>query len=102
MKGAGLQDQPIAHELMLWAHEMEQSEALNRPGWIMTVFREVRPVRGFGLAFDAPVVASADLWALALSVAAIIAIFRLKAGMVPMLAACSAIGIGLYLLGVRS
>ena len=77
---------------------------LNLAIWfaIHTVFREVTPVRGFGLAFDAPVLASADLWALALSGAAIVAIFGLKAGMMPTLAACSGIGIGLYLLGVRS
>jgi chromate transporter len=77
---------------------------LNLAIWfaIHTVFREVRPVRGFGLAFDAPVLESADLWAVALSVAAIIAIFRLKAGMISTLAACSGLGIGLYLLGVRS
>ena len=77
---------------------------LNLAIWfaIHTVFREVTPVRGFGLAFDAPVLASADLWALTLSAAAIIAIFRLNAGMMPTLAASSGIGIGLYLLGVRS
>jgi chromate transporter len=77
---------------------------LNLAAWfaIHTVFREVRPVRGFGLAFDAPVLASADLWALALSIAAIVAIFRLKAGMIPTLAACSGFGVGLYLLGLRS
>ena len=77
---------------------------LNLALWfaIHTVFREVTPVRGYGLSFDAPVLLSADPWALALSVAAIVAIFRFKIGMMWTLAACSAIGIGLYLIGVKA
>jgi chromate transporter len=46
-----------------------------------------------------PVPASLDPWALALSVGAVIAIFRFKAGMIPTLIACSAIGVVLYLGG---
>ena len=57
---------------------------------------------GHGFSFDAPVLASIDPWALALSAAAILAIFRLKTGMIPTLAACSAAGVVLYLLGVIS
>jgi chromate transporter len=41
-----------------------------------------------------------DLWALALSVAAIIAIFRFKVGMITTLLACSAVGIALHLAGL--
>jgi len=67
-----------------------------------TVFRETRPVRGFGFSFDAPVLASIDLWALLLSAAAVIAMFRFKAGMIPTLAACSAAGMVLYLAGAIS
>jgi chromate transporter len=37
-------------------------------------------VRGFGLAFDMPVLASVNPWAFLLSLAAIVAIFRFKAG----------------------
>jgi chromate transporter len=59
-------------------------------------------VRGMGLSFDAPVLASVDVWALLLSMAAVIAMFRFKAGMIPTLAACSAAGIGLYLVGAIS
>jgi chromate transporter len=44
--------------------------------------------------------ASMNPWALALSVAAIVAMFRFKAGTMQTLAACSAAGIVLYLLGV--
>jgi chromate transporter len=75
---------------------------LNLAIWfaLHTVFREVSPVRGYGFSFDVPVLASADPWALALSVAAIIAIFRFKAGMIPTLLACSAIGIILYFAGL--
>jgi chromate transporter len=77
---------------------------LNLAIWfaIHTVFRETWPVRSFGLSFDAPVLASIDLWALLLSAAAMIATFRFKAGMIPTLAACSAAGIVLYLAGAIS
>jgi chromate transporter len=75
---------------------------LNLAIWfaLHTVFREVRPVRGFGLAFDMPVLASVQPWALALSVAAIVAIFRFKVGMITTLLACSAVGIGLHFAGL--
>jgi chromate transporter len=42
------------------------------------------------------------VWALALSAAAMIAMFRFKIGMIPTLAGCSAAGIVLYLLGLVS
>jgi chromate transporter len=75
---------------------------LNLAIWfaLHTIFREVRPVRGFGLAFDMPVLASVEPWALALSVAAIVAIFRFKVGMITTLLACSAVGIGLHFAGL--
>jgi chromate transporter len=57
------------------------------------------PVRAFPLSFDAPVFTSVDGWALALSVAAAVAIFRFKAGMIQTLAACCAVGVVLYLAG---
>src|ERR671932_626039 len=65
---------------------------LNLAIWfaIHTVFREVVSVRGFGFDFEAPVLASVHPWALALSIAAAVALFWFKAGMVPVLAACSA------------
>jgi chromate transporter len=74
---------------------------LNLAIWfaIHTVFRETVPVRAFPLAFDAPVLTSVNGWALALSVAAAVAIFRFKVGMIQTLAACCAAGIVLYLLG---
>ncbi|MDQ4060112.1 MAG: chromate transporter, partial [Pseudomonadota bacterium] len=77
---------------------------LNLAIWfaIHTIFRETGPVRGFGFNFDAPVLASVNVWALLLSVAAIVAMFRFKVGMLPTLAACSAAGILLHLLGALS
>jgi chromate transporter len=60
----------------------------------------VTPVRAYGLAFDAPVLGSADPWALALSGAAMIAIFRFKIAMIPTIADCSGVGIVIYLAGV--
>jgi chromate transporter len=75
---------------------------LNLAVWfaLHTVFHDVRPIRSYGLSFDMPVLASVDPWALALSVGAIIAIFRFKAGMITTLVACCGIGIVLYLAGL--
>jgi chromate transporter len=75
---------------------------LNLAIWfaLHTVFRQVTAVQGYGLAFDMPVLTSVDPWALALSIAAIIAIFRFKVGMITTLLACSAVGIILHLVGL--
>jgi chromate transporter len=77
---------------------------LNLAIWfaLHTIFREVTPVHGYALKFDMPVLTSVDYWALALSVAAIIAIFRFKVGMITTLLASSAIGIILHLAGILS
>jgi chromate transporter len=77
---------------------------LNLAIWfaLHTIFHEVTPVHGYGLAFDRPVLTSVDPWALALSVAAIVAIFRFKVGMITTLLACSAVGIVLHVAGVLS
>jgi chromate transporter len=74
---------------------------LNLAVWfaIHTMFREVSPLRSFGVGFDAPVLASINIWAAALSAAAVIAVFRFKAGMLPTLTACSLAGVILYLAG---
>jgi chromate transporter len=75
---------------------------LNLAVWfaIHTVFRETMPIRAFPLSFDAPVFSSVDVWALVLSVAGAIAIFRFRVGMIQTLAASCAAGIALYLAGV--
>jgi chromate transporter len=75
---------------------------LNLATWfaLHTWFRDTIPVHGYGFAFDMPVLTSLRPWALTLSLAAMVAIFRFKAGTIQVLAACSASGIVLYLLGI--
>jgi chromate transporter len=77
---------------------------LNLAVWfaIHTVFREVDPVRLFPLSFDAPRLSSVNLWALVLSIAAIVAIFRFKIGMIPTLIGCCSAGLLLYVTGALS
>jgi chromate transporter len=74
---------------------------LNLAIWfaIHSIFRQTVPVRAFPLSFDAPVLTSVDGWALALALAAAIAIFRFKVGMIPTLAACCLAGVVLYFAG---
>jgi len=77
---------------------------LNLAVWfaVHAIFHETVPVRAFGLAFDAPKLTSVDPWALVLSIAAAIAIFRFHVGMITTLAACCAAGIILYFAGALS
>jgi chromate transporter len=77
---------------------------LNLAIWfaIHTIFRQTVPVRGFGFAFDLPHIGSLDPWALLLSIAAVLAIFRFKAGLLQTLAASAAAGVALYLVGLTS
>jgi chromate transporter len=74
---------------------------LNLALWfaVHTIFREVSHVRGHGLSFDAPVLASADPWALALAVLALIAVFGFRIGMVWTLAGCAAAGMLIHFFG---
>jgi chromate transporter len=74
---------------------------LNLALWfaIHTIFAETMPVRAWPLAFDVPVLSSLDPWALGLSMAAAVAIFRLKWGMIPTLAGSCAAGVALHLVG---
>jgi chromate transporter len=75
---------------------------LNLAIWfaIHSVFRATVPIRVFPLDFDAPLVGSVDWFALALSVAAAVAIFRFNVGMLPTLAGCCLAGVVLFLAGV--
>jgi chromate transporter len=75
---------------------------LNLAIWfaVHTIFAQVRPFAWGPIAFGAPVLSSVNIWALLLSVAAIVAMFRFKVGMIATLVACSAAGIVLYLAGV--
>ena len=63
-------------------------------------FHETRPLRAMGFGFDSPVLASLDAWALALSAAALVAMFRFRVMMIPTLLACSVAGIALHLTGL--
>lgn len=75
---------------------------LNLAIWfgIHTIFGNVQAVEWGPFSFDAPVWESVNLWALLLSGAAIIAMFRLHVGMLPTLAATSVAGIVLYWAGM--
>ena len=77
---------------------------LNLAIWfaIHTLFRQTIPVRDFLLSFDAPKLSSVDPWALQLSVAAAVAIFRFKIGMIPTLVGSCAMGIVFFVAGVLS
>jgi chromate transporter len=72
---------------------------LNLAVWfaLHTLFGRVDEVRTFGLVLNIPVWKTIDWPTLALSLAAIVALFRFKAGMIPVLAASSMIGIAYYL-----
>jgi chromate transporter len=75
---------------------------LNLAIWfaLHTWFRETVALRGYGFAFNVPVAASINPWAVGLSAAALVAIFRFKTGIIQTLAACSAAGMLLYLSGL--
>ncbi len=74
---------------------------LNLAVWFFlhTIFREVQPMRGLGLTLDVPVLGSLDPAALLLSLAAIVATLRFKAGLATVLGGCAAAGVILYLAG---
>jgi chromate transporter len=75
---------------------------LNLSIWfsIHTVFREVLPIRSYGLSFEMPVLASVDPYALLLAVGAAIAIFRFNIGMLYVLAGSCVAGVLLHLAGL--
>ena len=74
---------------------------LNLAIWfaIHTIFGATFPVRLWPLAFEAPVLSSLDPWALGLSLAAAVAIFWFKTGIIPTLVSCCAAGMVLHLTG---
>jgi chromate transporter len=63
-------------------------------------FHDSTPFRRLGMSFDVPVLASIQPWAVGLSMAAMVSIFRFKTRLLPTLAACSVGGILLHLVGV--
>ena len=74
---------------------------LNLSIWfaVHVIFAEVRPVTAGPLVVDLPVLASLNWTALVLSIAALYAVFRLKLGMVQVLAGAAIAGLALYLVG---
>jgi chromate transporter len=75
---------------------------LNLAIWfaLHTVFAEVFEFRAAPLQFDVPVLSSVNLTALLLTVAALVAMFRLKAGPLPVIAGCGIAGLLLWLVYV--
>jgi len=75
---------------------------LNLAIWfgLHVLFRLVRGVDIYGLSLDVPVLSSVDIPSLVLTLAAAVAMFRFNAGAIPVLLACSAAGVLLYLGGV--
>jgi chromate transporter len=77
---------------------------LNLAIWfaIHTMFGATVPIKTWPFAFNAPVLSTLDPWALALSLAAAVAIFWFRAGMILTLLSCCALGILLHLTGAIS
>ena len=75
---------------------------LNLALWfaVHTLFARTFPVAGFGLSFELPYVASVDGWALALALAAAVALFRFRAGVLPVLGGCALAGVALHMIGL--
>ena len=73
---------------------------LNLALWfaIHTLFGEVRPVATPTGSLDVPVLGSINIPATLLSIGALIAVFRFKIGVLPVLGACAAIGATYFLL----
>jgi chromate transporter len=73
---------------------------LNLAVWfaLHVLFAELRPLQWFGAHLEVPVVASANLPSMILAAAAAVAVFRFKAGMVPVLLACSLVGVAYFLI----
>jgi chromate transporter len=74
---------------------------LNLAVWfaLHTLFREVREIRYSVFEFDLPVAASVHWPAVALTTAAIVAMFRFKVGAIKVLAACAAAGMSWWAVG---
>ena len=68
---------------------------LNLAVWfaLHVLFAQLRTVQGFGVIVDAPVPSSLNLPSLLLALAALLAVFRFKVGVVSVLIACSTAGL---------
>ena len=74
---------------------------LNLALWfaIHTIFAEVHEIRAAPLRFDVPDPGSVNLAALVLTAAALVAVFRFKAGPLPVIAGAGLAGMGVWLIG---
>ena len=74
---------------------------LNLAVWfaLHTIFRELRLIEAGPFKLDVPVLSSLNPWAFMLAGAAILAVFRFKAGLIVTLATCAAAGIVLRFAG---
>jgi chromate transporter len=72
---------------------------LNLAVWfaLHVLFAELREFSWFGAHLEVPVLASANIPSMILALAAAVAVFRFKAGMVPVLLASSAVGVVYFL-----
>lgn len=68
---------------------------LNLSIWfsLHVLFAEVRQIRIYGMQLDVPVLSTVNLASLVLTLAAVIAVFRFKVGMIKVIAACSLAGL---------
>ena len=71
---------------------------LNLAAWfaLHVLFADLNAVRWFGMKIEVPVLASTNIPSLILTTGAMLAVFRFKIGMIPVLLACSALGIFYY------
>ncbi|MER9547013.1 chromate transporter, partial [Mesorhizobium sp. M0437] len=56
-------------------------------------FGALGEVKGFGMTVDVPVPSSVNIASLVLTLSALLAVFRFKIGMLPVLAGCSILGL---------
>jgi chromate transporter len=68
---------------------------LNLAVWfaLHVLFAEAQQVRAYGMTFDLPMLSTVNVAALVLTIAAMIAVFRFKVGMIKIIAACSIAGL---------
>ncbi|MER8915179.1 chromate efflux transporter [Mesorhizobium sp. M0761] len=68
---------------------------LNLAVWfaLHVLFRELHEVGWLGMTLDVPVINSINIPSLILTLGALLAVFRFKIGMIPVLAACSSLGL---------
>ena len=74
---------------------------LNLAIWfaLHVLFAEIAEVRVLAMSIDVPAPASLNVPSLLLTLAAIVALFHFKIGMIPVLAACAALGVAYHLVG---